>query len=494
MLFPTLRPPQSPQQPDISRACAFARPPPLSQVETVSKKDAMQFPLIGSAVLFGLYCVIKLVKKEYLDALISVYFALLGAFGIFGMISPPLTNALGLADLKRFEKSIHYKFWRARDSEHAEPIEISCSWWDAVLFLPCAGASIAYAVTKKWWLNNLLGCAFSVQGIEMLALGSYAIGCILLCGLFVYAAHLLLCLPPRASSAMPMRLRANHRHARHARPSCPRPVTPARAYCCVACFLYCTRSYDVFWVFGTEVMVSVAKGLNAPVKILFPKALNVKCVLATAHAHTRTRTHARTHICTAVAQSPARLQPALLARCPRGDDERGAAFFLTLVGCGRRRRMKTIPCSEFCNSDPWLWLPHRLPSARRSSAHSSAHSSATHTRVTAPLRLLSHTHPIFAFQPPAHAAGQSRCRCSVWATLSSLVSSLRSCCASTPSTSSPARPTFTQTCLRTRCVRPGAYPRALFASRASSAVFLILQPPTEGPARSKSHARSSVWA
>ena len=31
--------------------------------------------------------------------------------------------------------------------------------------------------------------------------------------------------------------------------------------------------YDVFWVFGTEVMVSVAKGLNAPIKILFPKAL-----------------------------------------------------------------------------------------------------------------------------------------------------------------------------------------------------------------------------
>ena len=39
----------------------------------------MQFPLIGSCVLFGLYIVIKLVKKELLDALLSVYFALLGA-------------------------------------------------------------------------------------------------------------------------------------------------------------------------------------------------------------------------------------------------------------------------------------------------------------------------------------------------------------------------------------------------------------------------------
>ena len=52
----------------------------------------------------------------------------------------------------------------------------------------------------------------------MLSLGSYAIGCTLLAGLFVY---------------------------------------------------------DVFWVFGTEVMVSVAKGLNAPIKVMFPKALGV---------------------------------------------------------------------------------------------------------------------------------------------------------------------------------------------------------------------------
>ena len=132
----------------------------------------MQFPLIGSAVLFGLYMVIKLVKKEYLDTLLSIYFALLGAFGIFGCVSPPLVAALGMGGLKRFEKSIHYKFWKARDAEGADPIELSCSWFDVALFVPCAGASLAYALTKKWWLNNILGCAFSVQGIEMLALGS----------------------------------------------------------------------------------------------------------------------------------------------------------------------------------------------------------------------------------------------------------------------------------------------------------------------------------
>ena len=29
--------------------------------------------------------------------------------------------------------------------------------------------------------------------------------------------------------------------------------------------------YDVFWVFGTEVMVTVAKNFDAPIKLLFPQ-------------------------------------------------------------------------------------------------------------------------------------------------------------------------------------------------------------------------------
>lgn len=29
--------------------------------------------------------------------------------------------------------------------------------------------------------------------------------------------------------------------------------------------------YDIFWVFGTDVMVTVAKGINAPIKLIFPR-------------------------------------------------------------------------------------------------------------------------------------------------------------------------------------------------------------------------------
>ncbi len=58
-------------------------------------------------------------------------------------------------------------------------------------------------------LNNLFGLAFSLNAVEMISLDSVKVGFLLLGGLFVY---------------------------------------------------------DIFWVFGTDVMVTVAKGLEAPIK------------------------------------------------------------------------------------------------------------------------------------------------------------------------------------------------------------------------------------
>ena len=69
-------------------------------------------------------------------------------------------------------------------------------------------------LTKHWLANNALGLAFCVQGLEMLSFGSFKVGAILLAGLFMY---------------------------------------------------------DVFWVFGTPVMVDVARNVDAPIKLLFPR-------------------------------------------------------------------------------------------------------------------------------------------------------------------------------------------------------------------------------
>ena len=40
----------------------------------------------------------------------------------------------------------------------------------------------------------------------------------------------------------------------------------------IGCVLLCGLFfYDVFWVFGTDVMVTVARSFDAPIKVLFPK-------------------------------------------------------------------------------------------------------------------------------------------------------------------------------------------------------------------------------
>ena len=73
---------------------------------------------------------------------------------------------------------------------------------------------VLYSLKKNWILNNILGMAFSIFGIENLALGEFKNGMILLCLLFFY---------------------------------------------------------DIFWVFYTPVMVSVAKNIEGPVKLMFHK-------------------------------------------------------------------------------------------------------------------------------------------------------------------------------------------------------------------------------
>jgi len=63
-------------------------------------------------------------------------------------------------------------------------------------------------------MENVLSISFCVQAIERMSIGSYKVGAVLLIGLFFY---------------------------------------------------------DIFWVFGTDVMVTVAKSFDGPIKLLFPR-------------------------------------------------------------------------------------------------------------------------------------------------------------------------------------------------------------------------------
>ncbi len=94
-----------------------------------------------------------------------------------------------------------------------------------ILLALSAVVAVGYVLTKHWILSNLYGEVFSITAIELLQLDSFKTGMILLSGLFFY---------------------------------------------------------DIFWVFGgnseysshlagTDVMVTVAKSFDAPIKVVWPK-------------------------------------------------------------------------------------------------------------------------------------------------------------------------------------------------------------------------------
>ncbi|KAM7533988.1 hypothetical protein Aperf_G00000114778 [Anoplocephala perfoliata] len=88
---------------------------------------------------------------------------------------------------------------------------------------PWFSTGITYVCTKHWIANNMIGIAIAITGIEYLHFDRVINGCILLGGLFVY---------------------------------------------------------DIFWVFGTGVMVCVATNFEAPVKVAFPRDFLTKGIFS----------------------------------------------------------------------------------------------------------------------------------------------------------------------------------------------------------------------
>lgn len=218
------------------------------QAETMTDRDAAIFPLIASCALFGFYILIRLCP-DLVNLAVSGYFFLLGVFAIYRLMKPGTkkifpsrynsTQFTFLFGSRNLDANVKTESLQNNDASSTSesrtgnvsptdsssstdsdlvPTEIMvCSKFtpsDILAFILASILGIFYIFTKHWVTNNAFGLAFALNGIELLPVNSFRIGCILLCGLFFY---------------------------------------------------------DVFWVFGTDVMVSVAKKFDAPIKILFPQ-------------------------------------------------------------------------------------------------------------------------------------------------------------------------------------------------------------------------------
>jgi len=185
----------------------------LIERETMRKEDAMFFPVMASGSIFTLYMAFKFFDRDVVNMIISGYMFLMGGVALSTTVSPLLSMLLPILEKKRLTKEISFTPYGDEPWDFSFDLSLS----DIFSFFPCV-ALAAYQYKRKYWaLNNVFGIVFCLQGVERFSLGTYKIGSILLIGLFFY---------------------------------------------------------DIFWVFGTDVMVTVAKGVDGPIKILFPKTLN----------------------------------------------------------------------------------------------------------------------------------------------------------------------------------------------------------------------------
>merc|ERR1719166_53772 len=181
--------------------------------ETMTRKDAMMFPIIASCALFGLYIFFHIFSKEYINLLLSFYFLILGIFALSHMMSPIIMKIIPSAiPVIPF----HLKFTQGEGDKKESVLDYQFSTHDLVCLGLCSTVGVWYIMKKHWLANDLLGMAFAINGVELLHLNNVVTGCILLGGLFFY---------------------------------------------------------DIFWVFGTDVMVTVAKSFEAPIKLVFPQDL-----------------------------------------------------------------------------------------------------------------------------------------------------------------------------------------------------------------------------
>ncbi|KAJ3724448.1 peptidase A22B, signal peptide peptidase [Lentinula raphanica] len=187
------------------------------QNERLSLEDAWLFPIMGSVVLFGLFVVIKFFGKEWINWLLGWYFSIAGIGSVWKSLVSLTRYLLGNEQWKRFERfSVHVK---------RRGVDVfSLKWRTPSLILlplsviPSALYRYSSPSRRSALLTDVLSMSFCHNALSLLKVDSFKTGTALLSGLFVY---------------------------------------------------------DIWWVFGTPVMVEVATKLDVPIKLLWPKSIHL---------------------------------------------------------------------------------------------------------------------------------------------------------------------------------------------------------------------------
>merc|ERR1712176_1248133 len=182
----------------------------LDDIEVISSKDAAKFPIMASITLFSIYMCYKFFADK-MYYLVTGYFFLLGVAAVTSILEPMIAPKLKFLFPGLCEDA-EYKIVFTENKK--SQLDLDFNRRSLVVLAFAAVVASFYLYNKHWLANNIIGLCFAIQGVQLLSLPNYKTGCMLLGGLFFY---------------------------------------------------------DVFWVFGTDVMVTVAKKFDAPIKLVFPQ-------------------------------------------------------------------------------------------------------------------------------------------------------------------------------------------------------------------------------
>jgi minor histocompatibility antigen H13 len=167
----------------------------------------MKFPIIASIFLFGFYMLYKFVDKDLINHLITLQFCLATIISTSSM----------LLSYFKFPESMKVSIRRIKPyqflKKYLDFTDFDITYASLLTTFICSIPVIMFFITKHWFLNNVFGILFSITALKSINISSFKVGFILLWLLFFY---------------------------------------------------------DIFWVYGTDVMVSVAKNLDIPIKLVFP--------------------------------------------------------------------------------------------------------------------------------------------------------------------------------------------------------------------------------
>lgn len=178
--------------------------------ERVSKDSALLAPIAASASIGGLYLLLK--NGIDITSLYAIFVTIFGALAISDIGVPILRNLFPNVDFAAAEVSVPKALADKLDLEEDQTLPL-----DGLVTLGLGViCTLAYwapvAMEQKFLISNVIAWSLGMISLGAISLGSYQTGAILLAGLFCY---------------------------------------------------------DIFWVFGTDVMMTVATKVEAPVKFLY---------------------------------------------------------------------------------------------------------------------------------------------------------------------------------------------------------------------------------